>query len=216
MFGRGYRERLNKLEARIISQNNEIESLRLELEAYSDHGIVFGQIYKHKDREYYFEMNADTYLNIERSNTFFDDYVQVAYQPVHKKINSNITTSIELDTTDADEEIAQLNKELIQARADLILEQSKTIKGLMHEAFGNATKQPMNIVMLVDDDEQSDYHNNGIRLMTVSQVLDGECDGMQIDDYVMSSTVINRLRSEGFIRVNEVLQNAMMTSNRRL
>lgn len=124
--------------------------------------------------------------------------------------------SLDVDITDAEEEIAQLNKELIQARADLILEQSKTIKGLMHEAFGNAAKQPMNIVMLVDDDEQCDYHNDGIRLMTPEQVLDGECDGMQIDDYVMSSTVINRLRSEGFIRVNDVLQNAMMTSNRRL
>lgn len=212
MFGRKYKEQSSNLEDRISEQRDEINSLRLELEAYRDHGVYIGKRYQHKDGGDTFEMNTFMYKSFLFNGTSFDDYVRVTYQP----IDNDVDVSVDVDTTDADEEIAQLNKELIQARADLILEQSKTIKGLMHEAFGNAAKQPMNIVMLVDDDEQSDYHNDGIRLMTVSQVLDGECDGMQIDDYVMSSTVINRLRSEGFIRVNEVLQNAMMTSNRRL
>jgi hypothetical protein len=212
MFGRKYKEQLSNLEDRISEQGDEINSLRLELEAYRDHGVYIGKRYQHKDGGDTFEMNTFMYKSFLFNGTSFDDYVQVTYQP----IDNDVDVSVDVDTTDADEEIARLNKELIQTRADLILEQSKTIKGLMHEAFGNATKQPMNIVMLVDDDEQSDYHNDGIRLMTVSQVLDGECDGMKIDDYVMSSTVINRLRSEGFIRVNEVLQNAMMTSNRRL
>ncbi|WP_431060947.1 hypothetical protein [Weissella paramesenteroides] len=206
--------RFIKLEDRISEQRDEINSLHLELEAYRDHGIIFGQMYKHKEGGAIFKMDCDMYRRLLYSAASFDDFDKVTYKPVVD--DEDITTSIELDTTDADEEIARLNKELIQTRADLILEQSKTIKGLMHEALGNAAKQPMNIVMLVDDDEQSDYHNDGIKLMTVSQVLDGECDGMKIDDYVMSSTVINRLRSEGFIRVNEVLQNAMMTSNRRL
>lgn len=206
--------RFIKLEDMISEQRDEINSLHLELEAYRDHGIIFGQMYKHKEGGAIFKMDCDMYRRLLYSAASFDDFDKVTYKPVVD--DEDITTSIELDTTDADEEIARLNKELIQTRADLILEQSKTIKGLMHEALGNAAKQPMNIVMLVDDDEQSDYHNDGIKLMTVSQVLDGECDGMKIDDYVMSSTVINRLRSEGFIRVNEVLQNAMMTSNRRL
>lgn len=206
--------RFIKLEDRISEQRDEINSLHLELEAYRDHGIIFGQMYKHKEGGAIFKMDCDMYRRLLYSAASFDDFDKVTYKPVVD--DEDITTSIELDTTDADEEIARLNKELIQTRADLILEQSKTIKELMHEALGNAAKQPMNIVMLVDDDEQSDYHNDGIKLMTVSQVLDGECDGMKIDDYVMSSTVINRLRSEGFIRVNEVLQNAMMTSNRRL
>lgn len=172
MFGREYKEQFSKLKYRISEQREEINSLRLELEAYRDHGVYIGKRYQHKDGGDTFEMNTFMYKSFLFNGTSFDDYVRVTYQP----IDNDVDVSVDIDTTDADEEIARLNKELIQTRADLILEQSKTIKGLMHEALGNAAKQPMNIVMLVDDDEQSDYHNDGIKLMTVSQVLDGECD----------------------------------------
>lgn len=70
MFSRKYKERFDVLADRINEQRDEINTLRLELEAYRDHGVYIGKRYQHKDGGAIFEMNADTYLNIERSNTF--------------------------------------------------------------------------------------------------------------------------------------------------
>lgn len=214
MFGRKYREQLNALENRVLSQNTEIDRLRLELSAYRDHGIVFGRMYKHKDREYYFEMNADTYLNIERSNTFFDDYVQVAYQ----LIDNDVDVSVDVDITDAEEEISKLRVELAQAQLDATIAWANTISDLalrqLHDMSDEITERPMNIVVVVS--KPNDYCKDGVRLMTPEQVLDGECDGIKIDDYLLSSEVLYHSNVTLLENIDECLSNAMATSDRRL
>ncbi|MDF8366182.1 RagB/SusD family nutrient uptake outer membrane protein [Weissella paramesenteroides] len=117
MFGREYKKQFSNLEDRISEQRDEINSLKLELEAYRDHGVYIGKRYQHKDGGDTFEMNTFMYKSFLFNGTSFDDYVRVTYQPVHKKINSDLTTSIKLDTTDAEEEIDRLNKELVQFKS---------------------------------------------------------------------------------------------------
>ncbi|MGK4144509.1 hypothetical protein AB0X56_04380 [Weissella paramesenteroides] len=123
MFGREYKKQLSNLEDRISEQRDEINSLRLELEAYRDHGVYIGKRYQHKDGGDTFEMNTFMYKSFLFNGTSFDDYVQVTYQP----IDNDVDVSVDVDTTDAEEEITRLNRELVQARLDLALEQSKSI-----------------------------------------------------------------------------------------
>lgn len=123
MFGREYKKQLSNLEDRISEQRDEINSLRLELEAYRDHGVYIGKRYQHKDGGDTFEMNTFMYKSFLFNGTPFDDYVQVTYQP----IDNDVYVSVDVDTTDAEEEITRLNRELVQARLDLALEQSKSI-----------------------------------------------------------------------------------------
>lgn len=58
-------------------------------------------------------MNTFTYKNILCNGTSFDDYVQVAYQ----QIDNDVDVSVDIDTTDAEEEIDRLNKELVQFKS---------------------------------------------------------------------------------------------------
>lgn len=113
MFGKKYRERLNSIEDRMNRQWEKINSLKLDLEAYRDHGVYIGKRYQHKDGGNTFEMNTFTYKNILCNGTSFDDYVQVAYQ----QIDNDVDVSVDIDTTDAEEEIDRLNKELVQFKS---------------------------------------------------------------------------------------------------
>lgn len=45
MFGKKYRERLNSIEDRMNRQWEKINSLKLDLEAYRDHGVYIGKRY---------------------------------------------------------------------------------------------------------------------------------------------------------------------------
>lgn len=72
----------------------------------------------------------------------------------------------------------------------------------------------MNIVVVVS--KSNDYYKDGIRLMTPKQVLGSEYDGMQIDDYLLSSEVLHSGDIALIGKVDEYLSNAMIKSNRRL
>lgn len=117
--------RFIKLEDKINEQKDEVDSLRLELEAYRDYGVIFGQMYKHKDGGITFKMDCDMYRRLLYSGASFDDFDRVTYKPVVD--DEDTTVSVDVDTTDVEEEIARLNRELIQARLDLVVEQAKAV-----------------------------------------------------------------------------------------
>ena len=214
MFGREYKKQLSNLEDRISEQRDEINSLRLELEAYRDHGVYIGKRYQHKDGGDTFEINTFMYKSFLFNGTSFDDYVQVTYQP----IDNDVDVSVDVDTTDADEEISKLRLELAQAQLDATIAQANTISDLalrqLHDMSDEITERPMNIVVVVS--KPNDYCKDGVKLMTPEQVLGSECDGVQIDDYLLSSEVLKGGDIASLVKIDERLSNAMMTSNRRL
>lgn len=113
MLGRKYKEQLSNLEDRISEQRDEINSLRLELEAYRDHGVYIGKRYQHKDGGATFEMSTFMYKSFLYNGTSFDDYVRVTYQPV----DNDADVSVDVDITDTEEKIARLNEELVQFKS---------------------------------------------------------------------------------------------------
>lgn len=70
----------------------------------------------------------------------------------------------------------------------------------------------MKIIVVVS--KPNKYDRDGVRLMTPRQVL--KADGLNIDDYVLSSEVLHNTNADVLKKIDDHLSNAIVTSNVRL